>query len=379
MSIRIAEAEVYSLRLPFQEEFRIARGSVGDLEAGAPHIYVRLLGDNGVEGWGEARPSHRWSYETEASVLDALRNYLIPAARQLDDLWDLAGLAKAMDTEIAPGLSIGMPIAKCALDTAVHDLLARTAGVPLNAFLGGRTTKEVALTYLISVTDPAVAEEKADTAWEAGYRGFKVKIGVEPAKDLEILRAVRATCPDAFLWTDANQAYDPATAIAQCRQMEPLNVGCYEQPVPGNDWTGLRRVAQSTDIPIAADESVFSPRDLLQLIRLEALDMLVLKLSKMGGVGPATLCTRIAREAGIPLLGSGLTESRLGLAASAHVYSAFGGLAFADLNGPQFLGDDPIEGVDVRPGIVVVPDGPGIGVTVNQEKLARFRRPEPAR
>ena len=376
MALKIAEAEVYSLRLPFQEEFRISRGSVGDLEAGAPHIYLRLRGDNGLEGWGEARPSHRWSYETEESVLTTLRGYLLPAAQGLADLWDREALARAMDTEVAPGVSHGMPIAKCALDMAVHDLLAKTAGVPLNRFLGGGSRRRVDLTYLISVTDARAAAEKAAVAWEAGYRGFKVKIGMAPAQDLEILGAVRETCPTAYLWTDANQAYDPATAIAQCRRMEGLDVACYEQPVPANDWTGLRRVTQNTCIPIAADESVFSARDLIQLIRLEALDMLVLKLSKMGGVGPASFCARIAVEAGIPLLGSGLTESRLGLAASAHVYSRFASLLYADLNGPQFLRDDPVRGVEAAAGSVLLSEAAGIGAGVDEAGLARFRRRE---
>src|SRR5262249_21174697 len=126
-------------------------------------------------------------------------------------------------------------------------------------------------------------------------------------------------------------------------------------------------------LPVAADESVFSPSDLIQLLKLEALDLLVLKVSKMAGLSGALLAMRMAREAGIGLLGSGLTESRLGFAASAHLYGAFGAVPLADLNGPQFLREDPVERpLRIESGRVFTPAAPGIGVTIDEAKLARF-------
>src|SRR5947209_17473471 len=140
--MKLTAIEVIPLRLPFREEFRIARGAVGSPEAGAPHIYVRVTADDGGEGWGEARPSPRWSYETPESVVSTVRDYLAPVLLGRDP-WDLRGLHAAMDGEIAPGISIGAPIAKCGVDMAVHDLLARKAGVPLSQFLGGRAQESV--------------------------------------------------------------------------------------------------------------------------------------------------------------------------------------------------------------------------------------------
>jgi len=374
MPLRLASVEVHPLRLPFREEFRIARGAVGNPQDGAPHVYVRVTAEDGSEGWGEARPSHRWSYETEESVVSTLRDYLAPTLAGAD-LWDLRGLHALMDSVIAPGISTGAPVAKCGVDMAVHDLLAKRAGVPLISFLGGGAADHIRLTYIVSVSEVAEAERRAAAAWEQGFRGFKVKVGMDPAKDLEMLRAVRAAAPDAFLWADANQGYDMGTALAQTRKMEPLGVDCLEQPVPANDWTGLRRIARNSPVPIGVDESVFSAADLLQLIKLEACDVFVMKLSKMGGLYRARLATQIAREAGLGILGSGLTETRLGLAAHVHLLAAFGGCAYADLNGPQFLADDPLAGgIEVRPGIAPVPTGPGIGVTLDPDKLARYRR-----
>lgn len=369
--MKLASIEVFPLRLPFREVFRIARGAVGNPEEGAPHVYVRVVAEDGSEGWGEARPSPKWSYETPESVVSTLRGYLAPALEGVN-LWDLRGVHAAMDSVIAPGISTGAPIAKCGVDMAIHDLLARQAGVPLQQFLGGGADPVVRLSYIVSVSEVAEAERRVAAAWEEGYRGFKVKVGADPKKDLEMLRAVKRVAPDAYLWADANQGYDLGTAVTQARKMEEIGVDCLEQPVPANDWNGLRRIAQDTAVPIGVDESVFSAADLLQLIQLQACDVFVMKLSKMGGLYRARLATQIAREAGLGLLGSGLTESRLGLAAHVHLLSAYGGCAFADLNGPQFLADDPAGGIDVQPGLARVPQTPGIGVTIDREKLDRY-------
>jgi len=370
--MRIASIEAIPLRLPFREEFRIARGSVGGPGAGAPHVYVRVVAHNGLEGWGEARPSHRWSYETEESVLSTIRNYLAPALLDADP-YDLQRLHAVMDREIAPGISTGAPIAKCGVDMAVHDLLARAAGISLTRFLGGGGESCVRLSYLISASEPEAAAGKAAEAVAAGYGALKVKIGVEPRRDIEILRAIREAAPDVYLWADANQAYDAATAVVLARRLAGM-VDCLEQPVPANDWLGLQRLTRVAALPIAADESVFSPSDLVQLVRLDACDLLVVKLSKMAGVHRAALAIRIAREAGIGVLGSGLTETGLGLAATVHVLSACGGCLYADLNGPQFLADDPVaDGVTTDGGVAAVRDAPGIGVTLDPEKLTRYR------
>jgi muconate cycloisomerase len=150
-----------------------------------------------------------------------------------------------------------------------------------------------------------------------------------------------------------------------------------EQPLPANDLAGLRRLRTAVDVPLALDESVASGADLLAAIRQEALDVLVIKVAKMGGLYPARRIMEVAQEAGLELLGSGLTETRLGLAAGAALFSAFGVTHPVDLNGPQFLSDDPVaNGPRVVDGMIHLPEGPGLGVTLNDEKVARYRQEE---
>lgn len=373
MALSITNISAYVLRLPFKSEFRIARGSVGSPRESAPHIYVRVMADDGSVGWGEARPSRHWSYETEESVLTTIRNYLAPALIGLD-AFDLARLHRIMHTEIAPGLTVGQPIAKSAIDMAVHDVLGRHLGLGLPALLGSRGQRRVALSWLISTTDPAVAAEVAATATAQGYRGLKVKVGVQVERDLELLSSVKKATPTAFLWADANGSYGVAQAKRLARGMAALGVDVLEQPLPANDLAALRSLRAAVDLPLALDESICSGADLIAALRQEALDMLVIKVSKLGGLQPARRIMEVAQEAGLDLFGSGLTESLLGLTASAMLFDAFALPHPVDLNGPQFLSDDPVAtGPAVSDGTVYLPDGPGLGITLDEVKLERYQ------
>jgi len=369
---RIEKIEVFPLNLPFLTEFKISRGSVGGPKAGAPHVYIRIATDTGAVGWGEARPSPRWSYETLESVVTTIRNYLAPALVGLD-ADDFEAVHQIMDREIAPGITVGQPVAKSGIDMALHDLAAKSLDLPLYRFLGADRASDVPLSYLVSVDSAAKAEEVTAAAVSTGYTGFKVKIGMEPSLDLELIRAVKRVAGDCFLWADANQAYGVKLAVERSRDMAEIGVHVLEQPLPANDFLGLRDLAARSAVPIAVDESVFSAGDLEQLIRMKALNMLVIKVSKMAGLTGARNCIERALSEGIELLGSGLTETRLGLAASAHLYSAFGFKHPVDLNGPQFLADDPVKsGVTINRATVSLADAPGIGIEVDEEKLAQY-------
>lgn len=370
--MKIERIDVFPLNLPFLTEFKISRGSVGGPKAGAPHVYLRITADSGLVGWGEARPIPRWSYETPESIVTTIQNYLAPALIGMA-ADDLEAVHAVMDREIAPGITVGQPVAKSGVDMALCDLIAKERGVPLYRYFGAREASGVPLSYLVSVDSPAKAEEVTAAAVSQGYQGFKVKIGMDPSLDLDLIRAVKNSAPSSFLWADANQAYSASMAIERSREMAAIGVDVLEQPLPANDFLGLRDLVARSAVPIAVDESVFALSDLEQLIGLQALNMLVIKVSKMAGLSRARKCIERAIDAGIGLLGSGLTETRLGLAASSHLYSAYEFKFPVDLNGPQFLADDPISGgVTINRAIVSVSETPGIGVTIDEEKLAQY-------
>lgn len=370
----IASVEAFPVLLPTLREFATSRGVVGS-QAGAPHVFVQVRGSDGATGWGECRPSHRWSDETLESVVTTIRQYLGPAlAGQGAD--DLETLGVLMDRAIAPGLTRGQPIAKAGLEMALQDLSARRLGISLSERWQGPSVPQVRLSFLITTRDPEEAGKLAAAARTEGYTGLDVKIGLDPGRDSEILRAVRAAAPGLFLRVDANQAYQLPAALRVARELERLGADVFEQPLPAAALSDLARLRSLTDLPIALDESVWTPANLIEAIRMQAADYLVVKVTKMGGLGPARLCGQIARAAGWGLLGGGLTDSHLTLAASAQLFGNLGIALPVDLNGPFFLADQVASGPKVGPGgLVELPQGPGHGCSVDLEKLAKYRAP----
>lgn len=370
--IRISAIDVFPLRLPMKQSFRISQGTVGAVSAGAPHVYVRITGDNGVEGWGEARPSPRWSYETPESVCSAVSDYLRPVllGQRADDL---PAVHRMMNRELAGSLHPGQPIAKAAVDTALHDLIARSYGLPVAALWQSGSSLPVRLSYLISTDSPEEAARKAREAVAEGYTGVDVKIGLNPANDLDIVAAVKQEAPKLFFRVDANQAYRLTQAVQLAKGLERIGVDVLEQPLPANQLHAHAELRRKVSIPIALDESVWSPSGVLEALRSEACDTIVIKLTKMGGLRGAKLCGEIARESGLGLLGGGLTESKLGLVASAHLFRYLELTDPVDLNGPMFLKDDAVEGDwPIRRGEVVLPEGPGIGCRISENKLQDY-------
>ncbi|KIL36537.1 mandelate racemase [Cohnella kolymensis] len=372
--MNISRIDVYPLMLPMKQSIAISGGTVGDSQAGAPHVYVKITSDDGFEGWGEARPSHRWSYETLESVISTVRNYFKPALIGMCS-GDIHAVQRVMDRQIAGSVHPGQPIAKAAVDMALHDLIGQREGKRLPELWMASFRNTIKLSYLISTSDPAEAAAKARTAVEEGFEGIDVKIGLEPSMDLLVLEAVKHEAPNLFFRVDANQAYDLNSAVKLARQMERLGVDVFEQPLHAGDLFGHAQLRRKTALPIALDESIWTARDVVQAVRAEACDTVVIKLTKMGGLQGAKQAGETALAAGLSLLGGGLTESGLALTASSHLFNYLVIKPPVDLNGPMFLSDDPLEvGPLLKHGTVTLPEGYGIGCTVSEEKLNSYTR-----
>ncbi|THF84711.1 mandelate racemase [Cohnella fermenti] len=358
-----------------KSDFAISGGAVGNQAEGAPHVYVRIESDTGAVGWGEARPSHRWSSETLESVVSTIEKYLKPTLIGLP-AGDLRQIERILAKQIAHGYNAGQPIAKAAVDMALHDLLAVAEGKRLTELWHAPSADRIDLSYLISTSDPEEARAKSAYAKSQGFKGVDVKIGLDPKRDAEIVRAVKEAAPDLFFRVDANQAYSLPEAIRIAKELEAIGIDVFEQPMRANMLQEHALLRRKTDLPIALDESIWTPSDLLQAIRLEACDYAVVKLTKMAGFRGAKLCGEIAHHACLGLLGGGLTESGLGLAASAQLFLALDIRSPVDLNGPFFLADDPIREKPVLArGTAFLPQGLGIGCVPDERLLDRYRSP----
>ncbi|MCD6509072.1 MAG: mandelate racemase/muconate lactonizing enzyme family protein [Thermoprotei archaeon] len=368
----IKEVEVIPLRIPFVRPFKLSRGYVGRPGQPGEHIYVKLVTSDGEVGWGEARPMHTWMYETMESVYTSIKRYLAPILIGKEP-YDLSRIHEEMDKVLTPVVSSGQPFAKSAVDIALHDLIGKLVGLPLHRLIGGKTRDYVEMSALIS-GDPESISEYAREMLRKGFRCFKLKIMGDVDEDCKCIRALRDSIGDGGqIWLDANQAYSSLRLAWLLKEIKDVgNIICIEQPVPTTDFHGLRRIARMSPIPIAVDESLFSHYDLLKLITMEALDALVLKVAK-SGIRNSLKIYYLAEAGGIDCLGSGMTESGVGFTASIHLYSVVKMVAPVDTNGPQFLSDLLVRGIEIEGPRVKVPDKPGLGIKVDESKIEEYR------
>ncbi|MGI5507074.1 mandelate racemase/muconate lactonizing enzyme family protein [Lentzea sp. CA-135723] len=364
LGLTVEEVSVHAVALPTSRSFGVSGGTVA--VAGHPSIRILVkISAGGVHGWGEATPIPAWTYETAESIYWTVERYLAPAIIGRP-VWQLDGISRIFDRTINRGFSIGAPLAKCALDVALHDLVGRALNVPIGVLWGQRRLEEVELAWIISGQTPGEVAESVAEGFEHGYRSFKVKIGLHGDADLDVVRAVREAAPDAPLWVDANQAYTVDEALRVAAELKPCNVFAFEQPLPANDVAGQRRLRAASPLPVALDESLRHPTDLATFVKLDAIDVAVAKVQRSGGLTLSHRLCQLAEDCGVRLLGSGLTDSDIGLAASLHLFSAHGIGGPADLNGRQFIASPYASGLTVRDGVAQVPSGPGLGVEVDE-------------
>jgi muconate cycloisomerase len=370
--MKIATIEVFPIALPMKAVLTLPRGASHTPDVGRRSSVVKITADDGTVGWGESMPSPRWSAETLESCVAAQRRYLGPAIIGHDP-FDIAGLHARMDRELAPLFDPGQPIAKAAIDIAVHDLVCRKLGITLQSWLGAKRRTSVQLARLVSAGSADDAARITREAHAQGFRGFKVKVGHAPEKDEAIVAAVIEAAQGAYVWPDANQGYDVETAIARSRAFERLGITLFEQPLPVTDIAGLQRLMRSTGLTIALDESVLSAPMLLDFLKRDLVQGIAIKLGKVGGIHHARRICDMAQAAGVRLIGSGMMDPPLGFAASVHLFAAYGMDLPVDLNGPQHIAEDYLaEPFPMRGQEALVPEGPGLGVTVDEAKLSRF-------
>jgi L-alanine-DL-glutamate epimerase-like enolase superfamily enzyme len=305
----------------------------------AANVFVRV---ELSEAWGvgEVSPDSRWGDARDSVVKE------IGAA-------DLTGLGSAYDLEAIGELLPPGP-ARCALDMALHDLAARSAGLTVAALLGldRRSLPVTSVTVPIADVDRMVAR----AARLAGHPVLKMKVGFDG--DVEAVRSVR-TVYEGLIRIDANEGWSAGDAVARLRAMEPLGIELCEQPIPRNHHRELARVTESTEIPVFADEDVETAADVARLTGV--VDGVNLKLRKTGGIREALRAIATARACGLGvMLGCDLTS---GVAATAEA-SIAALVDYADIDGPLLLASDPYPGVVFSAGRMTLPAGPGLGVEV---------------
>jgi L-alanine-DL-glutamate epimerase-like enolase superfamily enzyme len=328
------------LDLQTRHPFTIARGSTTAYRV----VRVRLRDTDGVEGWGEAAPS-RYYGETAETVAAALAR-LAPALPA--DPSDLEGADAAL-LRAAPGDAA----ARVAVSAALHDLAGKRLGAPLWRLWGLDPARAPLSSFTIGLDTPERVQAKVREA--APYPILKIKVGTPD--DAAVLRAVRKVT-DKPLRVDANAGWTVSEALARLPLLEEMRVELIEQPVAPDDLEGLAAVHRASRIPIVADEACRTAADIPRLAG--AVDGINIKLAKCGSLREALRMVEVARAHGLSVMVGCMIETSLGITAAAHLTPL---LDLADLDGAALLVKDPFAGATIDGGRIVLPTGPGLGVT----------------
>ncbi|NWF57733.1 MAG: enolase [Syntrophaceae bacterium] len=362
--MKITRVEAIPFRIPYKTPLKW--GLSGYLEA-AEHVLVRVHTDAGVVGVAEATPRPTIYGESQASILYAIRNWFAPMVVGMDPA----------HTERIWSKFEGIhwnPTAKGAVDLALYDAIARARGVPLWEMLGGNSHR-LSVSWMLGIRSIPEMVREAVEMRAGGFKAFKVKVGTDPEKDVQVIRALRENLgSDVLLYVDANMAYSVSTAVRTLKRMEEHGLAFVEEPVPAWDQRGRLKVSRAISIPILGDESVFTPQDVAREIELGAIGIISIKTPRTG----YTLSLKIvnlAETAGIPCLMGTQAETGVGTLASAHFGAARRNVSYpSEISFFLSLTDDLLaEPIALKDGFIELPTRPGNGAVLDEEKIKRYR------
>lgn len=367
--MKIERVEVFGVAVPLVGEYKNAYRSKSIQKSAV----VRITASGGVVGLGNIDPSPGYSKETIEQSLEVLERRLAPAVIGLDP----TNIHRVLE-KIDPAVE-GYLDAKAAIEMACVDLAARLCGIPVHAYLGGAVKDTLLFNAWIGILPPDEAARETLEWKKRGFRSCKIKVGGGIEADRDRVKAVReAVGPDFRIRIDANAGYDADTSIRLAKMVAPFGLQLFEQPVPADDIAGMARVrreANAVGVPVMADESVLDHASLIRIIKLEAADIVKVKVMKQGGFLNTRRMIATAEAAGIRCVvghGFGLginTMAEIMLAATSK--NVIDGL---ECVGPLKTSDDIVtRKLDISSGSLPLPGGPGLGVELDETKLARYR------
>lgn len=363
-----------------REWYRLGRITSERPEPVLEYVLVRIETDEGAYGVGESVTDIGFFGEPIEEVRSAIDVHMGPRLLGTDP-FDVEKTMHSLDFR-------GNSCARAGIDLALHDLMGRVLGVPVSVLLGGTVRSRIPVAVEIAGGPPEGMAAHARNCMDRGIRAFKAKIGGLPEADVERVAAMRAEVgPEVSIRADANQGFSVKEAIRFCHLAEArgLGVDLLEQPVPAWDLDGMAHVRASVDTLIEADESAYSIHDVTNIIRRNAADVINIKIDKAGGLRAAGKIAALAEAAGLKtVLG---TAFGLGpeIAAKLHLAASTVGVTDAVEFTELILHDNPLRQPEHEllalpldeDGCLAVPSGPGLGVEIDEERLAPFIAEQP--
>ena len=352
--MKIIDIRTHKLEVPLAHPLRISLGIVTH----AISCLVEVVTDEGIVGYGEGSPGPLITGENLPGTVETvkvLREKLIGT-----DPRDIEKVNAIMSRAVAYAMT-----AKAAVDIACHDILGKSAGLPLYKVLGG-LSGELETDMTVGIDTPENMAALAREHVKSGFDVIKTKVGTVFEDDIARVRAIREAVGDSVrIRLDANQAWKPKEAVNLISRLNEYDIELVEQPVPRYDFEGLKFVTANSPVPIMADESCWDSKDALRLVSEHAVDYINIKLMKCGGLHEARKIVDIAEAGGVEcMLGCMAEESGIAITASASLVAAMKNITRADLDASLSLAELPFEGgftfEDTKR--IVLSSEPGLGI-----------------
>ena len=364
--MKITQLEAIPFTIPYSKPLRFASGEVHAAE----HVLVRVHTDNGLVGVAEAPPRPFTYGETQAGIVAVIQQIFTP---------QVVGLTLLQREVVGARLArtVGNPAAKAAVDMAIWDALGRTLELPVSELLGGFTDR-MRVAHMLGFDEPAAMVAEAERMREIyGVGTFKIKVGRHPvALDTAVVRALREHFGDAVeLYVDGNRGWTASESLRAMKEMADLDLLFAEELCPADDVLGRRWLVNQLDVPFIADESVPTPADVTREVLAGAATAISIKTARTGFTGSQRV-HHLAEGLGLEVVMGNQIDGQLGTActvafgAAYHLTSRRAG----ELSNFLDMSDDLLaEPLQIRDGMLCVQPGPGLGVEIDPDKLARYR------
>jgi len=354
--MKITDIKFAILEVPLKTPFKTALRTVAEIK----DVVIMVETDTGHTGYGEAPATAAITGDTRGSIIEAIRMVMKPLliGRDISDLNEITAI---IQTCMVKNYS-----AKAAVEIAVYDLFAQLYNAPLYKILGGgEPSLQTDITISVDYIDKMVEDSKK--AIELGFDILKIKVGKDIGLDIERIKAIYAEVQDkALLRLDANQGWTAKEAVNALRHLEDSGIilELVEQPVRAEDLEGMKYITERVLTPVMADESTFGPREVIELLKMRAADIINIKLMKAGGISNAIKIADIAASYGIECMIGCMLESSISVSAAAHVAVAKSDIIKKiDLDGPSLCEYNPVVcGVKFNNAEITISDAPGLGI-----------------
>jgi muconate cycloisomerase len=363
--LRIRRVDAIPVALPLRKPMKMAGVTI----ATAENVLVRIEAADGLVGWGEAASAPTMTGDTQGSLVAAVR--LLSSLLVGEDAWSRPALMRRLGAAL-----IGNTGAHSAVELALLDLAGRAAGLPAIDLIGGPVRRAVAPMWLLGNATPEQDAAEATQRLAEGFRFFKVKVGVKSVDgDIASTLAVRAALgPDLPICADANGGFAPAAARRYVEGTRDARLMFLEQPLDPHDLKGLAALTRTSAIPIGADEGIHSLRDLDAHSDAGA-GGVSLKLIKLGGISAAVAAARRCEQLGLSInIAAKIAESGIASAAAIGLACASPTVEWGVSLTHFYLAEDIVKHpLAIADGSVALPQGPGLGVEVDEAAVARLQ------